>query len=235
LNGGIEVKPVQGLEQLPWAEVWFHEIDDAHWREASAAARAIGKTGLEVWTTDATPEVVAFLADRDYEEVRRYVISELDVAAADDPDQPAFPLVTFAERPDLAEQLFAIARESYCDQPGRSEQRLESLESWRCWGLDPHPPEAYFIALDEGRVLGYGFLHDDGERWWNGFMAVARAERGRGLAGAIKRGQIAWAKAHGVPALRTANETRLVGLLGLNERLGYRPLYEEIVLRGPAA
>ena len=62
---------------------------------------------------DATPGVVAFLEERGYEEVRRYVISELDVAAADDPGPPAFPLVTFAERPDLVEAIFAIARESY--------------------------------------------------------------------------------------------------------------------------
>ena len=225
-----------GLEHLPYAEVWFHEIDEARLRRASAAARALGKTGLEAWTTDATPRVVAFLEARGYREVRRYVVSELDVATAADPGPPAFPFVTFAERPDLAPKLFAIARESYCDQPGRSETRLDNFESWRSWGLDPHPAEAYFIALDEDRVLGYGFLEEsEGDEWKNGFMAVARAARGRGVAGAIKRAQIAWAKAHGVRTLRTANETRLNGLLALNRRLGYRPLYTEIVLRGAVA
>jgi GNAT superfamily N-acetyltransferase len=66
-------------------------------------------------------------------------------------------------------------------------------------------------------------------------MAVARDARGRGVAGAIKRAQIAWAKANGVPALRTANEVRLEGMLALNRRLGYRTLYDEIVMRGPVA
>ena len=230
------VKPMPGLEHLPFAEVWFREIDDAQWRVASAAAREIGKTGLEAWTTDKTTEVVAFLEQRGYEQVRRYVISELDVASAPEPDAPRFELVTLADRPELAPVLFEIARESYGDQPGRSEQRIESFEEWRGWGLDPHPPEAYFVALEAGRVLGYGFLHEDDDgKWWNGFLAIARTERGRGVGGAIKRGQIAWAKEHGVRALRTANETRLVGLLDLNRRLGYRPLYTEIVLRGPAA
>ena len=46
-----------GLEQLPFAEVWFREIDDARWREASEAALAIDKNGLEAWTTDRTPDV----------------------------------------------------------------------------------------------------------------------------------------------------------------------------------
>ena len=41
-------------------------------------------------------------------------------------------------------------------------------------------------------------------------------------------------KANGVPTLRTANEVRLEGMLALNRRFGYRTLYDEIVLRGPA-
>jgi GNAT superfamily N-acetyltransferase len=64
---------------------------------------------------------------------------------------------------------------------------------------------------------------------------VARDARGRGVAGAIKRAQIAWAKANGIATLQTANEVRLTGMLDLNRRLGYRLLYEEIVLRGPIA
>lgn len=229
----VDVKPIPGLEQLPYAEVWFHEIDEARWQEASALARELGKTGLEVWTTDRTPEVVAFLEPRGYEEVRRYVISELDVVAAPDPDPPAFPLVTFAQRPDLAPALFALAQIAHPDQPGRSESTVS--EAWFEWGLAANPPESYFIALDDDdRVLGYGYLEQHEGQWKNGFMAVAREARGRGVAGAIKRAQIAWAKANGVPTLRTANEVRLEGMLALNRRFGYRTLYDEIVLRGPA-
>jgi len=229
----MDVKPIPGLEQLPYAEVWFHEIDDQQFRAASAAARELGKTGLEVWTTDRTPEVAAFLEPRGYEEVRRYVISELDVAAAPDPGPPAFDLVTFAERPDLAPALYALAQIAYADQPGRSESKIS--DAWLQWGLAANPPESYFIALDADNVLGFGYLEQEDGQWKNGFMAVARAARGRGVAGAIKRAQIAWAKANGVPTLRTANEVRLEGMLALNRRFGYRTLYDEIVLRGPAA
>lgn len=229
----MDVNPIPGLAHLPFAEVWFHDVDEARWREACVQAQALGKTGLEVWTTDRTPEVVAFLGERGYEEVRRYVISELDVAAAPAPDPPSFTIVTFAERPDLAPQLYELARAAYPDQPGRAESVIDV--AWHQWGLGAHPPEAYFIALDGRRVLGYGYLEHEGEQWRNGFMAVAREERGRGVAGAIKRAQIAWAKANGVPALRTANEVRLVGMLALNRRFGYRTLYDEIVLRGPLA
>ena len=50
----MDVNPIPGLEHLPYAEVWFHEVDERRWREASARARALGKSGLEVWTTDRT-------------------------------------------------------------------------------------------------------------------------------------------------------------------------------------
>ncbi len=229
----VDVQPIPGLEQLPFAEVWFHEVDEERWRAASEAARALGKTGLEVWTTDRTPDVPAFFAARTYEEVRRYVISELDVAAAPEPDAPSVDLVTLAVRPDLAPALFELAKVAYADQPGRSESRID--EAWHQWGLGRHDPEAYFVAVDGDDVLGYGYLDQDGDQWKHGFMAVARAARGRGIAGAIKRAQIAWAKERGIPTLRTATEMRLESMRALNKRFGYRTLYDEIVMRGPAA
>jgi len=231
----MDVKPMPGLEHLPFAEVWFHTIDDDAWHEASQQARALGKTGLEAWTTDRTPAVAEFLKAHGYEHVRRYVISELDVAAAALPEPPRIPPTTLAVRPELAEQLYEIACEAYPDQPGRSETRLSSFEVWRTWALDPHPPEACFIAIEGERVAGYGTLSVDGDAGRHEFLAVRRDARGRGIAGAIKRAQIAWAKEHGLHTLRAANELRLPQMLALNERHGYRRLYDELVLRGPIA
>jgi GNAT superfamily N-acetyltransferase len=231
----VDVKPLPGLEHLPYAEAWLHRPDETLWREASAAARSIDKTGLEVWTTDETPAVVGFLEARGYSIHRRYVISELDVSAAPDPERPAVPLTTFGERPDLAGELYALACESYPDQPGRDETRMSPFDVWRTWGLDPHEPTAYFIALDGDEATGYGYLEIDGDSAKHGFTAVARDARGHGIAGAIKRAQIGWAKANGLRRLRTANETRLEQMLDLNRRHGYRRLYTEVVLRGPAA
>lgn len=229
----MDVHAIPGLEHLPYAEMWLHAADDARWRDASVAAGALGKTGLEVWTTTRTPEVVPFLVERGYEEARRYAISELDVEAAPDPGEPRFEIASLAGRPELAGELFELAQVAYRDQPGRAETRVD--EEWFEWGLRAHPAESYFVAREDGRVLGYGYLERDGDAWRNGFMAVARDARGRGVAGAIKRAQIRWAKASGVPTLTTANEVRLASMLDLNRRLGYVPLYEEIVLRGPLA
>ena len=209
-------------------------MDDERLAAAFGAARAIGKTGLEVWTTSRTPEVAEFLRARGFAEHRRYIVSELDVATAPDLGPPRVPLVTFADRPDLERALFELARVAYADQPGRAETSL-TFESWREWGLHANPPDAYFVALDGGRILGYGYLEHEGDEWRNGFMAVAREARGTGVAGAIKRAEVAYAKEHGIATLRTATEARLASMRDLNARFGYVPLYEEIVLRGSGA
>jgi GNAT superfamily N-acetyltransferase len=229
----MDVRPIPGLEHEPYAEVWFRTVDDDAWREASARARELGKTGLEVWTTTDTPEVVDFLAPRGYEEARRYVISELDVPRAPDFGPPAHPVTTLAERPELLHRLYDIALQAYPDQPGRAGSTIGDFEAWRGWSIEPHRPEACFIVVRSDEVLGYGYLGEEEGVWTHGFAAVARAHRGRGVAGAIKRAQVAWAKDNGVPALRTATETRLTQMRALNARFGYRPLYEEIILRGP--
>ena len=93
--------------------------------------------------------------------MRRYVISELDLATAPDPGPPRIELVTLAERPDLADRLFELARTAYPDQPGRAGSRID--DAWYEWGLGAHSPDCYFVALDDEAVLGYGYLelHDE--------------------------------------------------------------------------
>jgi GNAT superfamily N-acetyltransferase len=229
----MDVRPLPGLEHLHFAEVWIREPGEATWRDASDAARAIGKEALEVWTTDETPEVAGFLLGRGFANVRSYIVSELDVAAAPEPDAPVFDVRSLADEPVDPEVLYAIALESYPDQPGRGETRLPALDGWRAFGLDPHPREAFFVAREGDTVAGYGYLTPEDGVWRHGFTAVARAHRSRGVAGAIKRAQVAWAQTNGVPSLRTATELRLEQMRALNDRFGYRPLYTELVLRGP--
>src|SRR5947208_15899165 len=95
----MDVRPVPGLEHLPFAEVWFHVIDDGAWRAASEAARALGKTGLEAWTTTRSPDVAQWLEERGYDEVRRYVIPELDVAVTRARGPPSLELLADPDRP----------------------------------------------------------------------------------------------------------------------------------------
>lgn len=71
----MDVRPVPGLEHEPYAEVWLHAVDEELLAEAFAAARAVGRPGLEVWTTTRTPDVAPFLRAHGFAEARRYLIS----------------------------------------------------------------------------------------------------------------------------------------------------------------
>jgi GNAT superfamily N-acetyltransferase len=64
---------------------------------------------------------------------------------------------------------------------------------------------------------------------------VRRAWRKRGIAGAIKRRQIALAQEHGFARLMTENEMRNEPIRRLNAQLGYQPAPGLVLLRGPAS
>jgi GNAT superfamily N-acetyltransferase len=231
----VVVRAIPGQEHLPWAEVWFRTPDDEEWREASRKAHTLGKSGLEVWTTEDHPDVVAFFEQRGYEQVRRYLRFALGVHAAPDPGEPEWELTTLAERPELLVQVYDVARETYVDQPGREDAQIGSMDAWRTWGYDPHPKDAFVVALADDRVVGFGSLAVDGDEAEHQMTGVARAWRKRGIAEAIKRAHIRWAKANGLRVLRTASEVRIPAMRRLNERYGYGREPAEIVLRGPLA
>jgi len=100
------------------------------------------------------------------------------------------------------------------------------------------PPEAFMIAVDEvsGDVVGYACLlmvPGSDTVAWHDMTGVLRAWRGRGIAMALKRATIAWAIQHGLTALETGNDEANAGMRAVNARLGYQPLPDEVVMRGP--
>ena len=89
---------------------------------------------------------------------------------------------------------------------------------------DSDRPEATFIALVDGEVAGYAKLSlssSDAKVAHHDMTGVRRAFRGRGIAGALKRAEIAWAKQAGYESLETTNEVRNEPIRRLNERHGY--------------
>ena len=56
----------------------------------------------------------------------------------------------------------------------------------------------------------------------NGYTAVRREWRGRGVAAALKRTTLAWAASHGVTQIQTWTQRGNDAMRALNERLGYR-------------
>ena len=73
------------------------------------------------------------------------------------------------------------------------------------------------------------------DRAFHDLTGVKRAYRGRGIAAALKRTQIAWAKANGYTSLQTANESRNEPIRHLNEKHGYVLEPGVVIVRGAIA
>jgi predicted GNAT superfamily acetyltransferase len=94
------------------------------------------------------------------------------------------------------------------------------------------------VALAGDEVVGYAKFHLTAARpkvAFHDMTGVKRAWRGRGVAGALKRAQIAWAKQQGYEQLETGNEMRNEPIRRLNAHLGYREAPGRVLMRGPLA
>lgn len=103
-----------------------------------------------------------------------------------------------------------------------------SYTRWRILALENplFAPEASFCVMagDEPVSSTWIMLDRDGRRAQHGMTGTLPEYRHRGLARLVKLASIAWLAAHGVTALYTDNDTENHDMLGLNERLGFRPL-----------
>jgi GNAT superfamily N-acetyltransferase len=147
-------------------------------------------------------------------------------------------IVSWAERPDLARGIYEVAVEAYPDMPGGEAEEMEPFEDWVAHDMagSGDLPEATFVALAGSEVVGYAKFSLTAAQPAVAFhdtTGVKRAWRGRGVAGALKRAQVAWAKERGYERLVTANEMRNEPIRRLNARLGYREAPGRILLRGP--
>jgi mycothiol synthase len=92
------------------------------------------------------------------------------------------------------------------------------------WLEEEVPGPVTFVALDQGRVVGYAALFDriDGLAE-HGLTAVLRSHRRRGIATALKRAQLRWAAEHGYRELATWTQDRNAAMQAVNVKLGYQP------------
>jgi mycothiol synthase len=206
-------------------------------------ARTAGKPLLMGRTSEDRPEALEFLEHRGYVEYDRMKAVRLDLAGVELPplDVPAGISITSLEaRPALVDGVYAVALEALPDIPGDGPMAPASIEEFRVRDVDRDsiPPGGFMVALDAAtdRVVGYANLMivaGNPRVAWHGMTAVARGWRGRGVASALKRATIAWAAKNGLDALETANDTDNDPMRAINRRLGYRPLPDEIYVRGP--
>lgn len=211
----------------------------------SAHARLLGKSELEVSAFEDDPDGIQFGESRGYSCIMRLRSLRLVVAECPSPTD-ALPdgitITTLAEQPDLARDVWEVAAEAIPEIPvdGDAPMHPGTFEEFRSLTLvgPRYIAEATFVALMDRKVVGYGQLtwQDPSRRIaFHEMLAVRRALRGKGVAGALKATQIAWARENGVVELRTQNEERNAPVRALNAKYPYESIPDGLLLRGPIA
>jgi mycothiol synthase len=176
-----------------------------------------------------------FLKARGFEPAERNRASGLDLRTASIPevDVPGFTVATLGETRDRARELHAICVEGEIDMPSDEPETEVDFESWRREELD-YPDisgEGSMVVLEGERPVSLALLAVDPERGlgYNSMTATLRSHRRRRLALLAKTAVVRWAQQAGLERLVTENDETNVGMLAINDRLGYRPLYVEEV------
>jgi GNAT superfamily N-acetyltransferase len=209
----------------------------------SAWARERGLDTIETYVADNDPESLAFALRRGFTEDTHELGVSLDLRRIESPiiEPPeGVQIVTWAERPGLAQGIYEVWLEAIPDIPGAEDEQIEPFEDWLAHDMRGRGdrPEATFVAVAGDRVIGYAKLSRSSAQLriaHHDLTGVKRAWRGRGVARALKAKQIAWAKANGFEELRTTNEERNAPIRRLNQEFGYRPSIGRIFLKGPLA
>ena len=209
-------------------------------QELSNWARGLGYSELEGPVKEIDGTSLDWAARRGFVEAGRNSLLVLDLTAIEAPavvPPDGVELVTWAERPDVTEGMYEVACEAYPDIPGEEDTEMEPFEQWLSMDMQGSGdrPEATFVALADGEVVAYAKLALSLARptvAMHDITGVKRAWRGRGIAGALKAAEIAWAKQNGYERLETQNEERNEPIRRLNQRHGYVVEPGSVTVRG---
>lgn len=167
---------------------------------------------------------LAFALRRGFEEVDRD-IEQVRLLTPDEPPAPPYPGVEFqtvAQRPELLQRSYALAQQGYADMVLRTGSPVVPIDEWL--REEATLPAGTFVAMEHGMIVGYAGLlawTDDDTRAENGLTVVDRRWRGRGLATALKRRQLAWAAANGIREVVTWTQLGNEAMQRVNTGLGY--------------
>ena len=187
----------------------------------------------EAGTNVDDPGSIAFAERFGYREVDRQVEQVRvigDEPAASVP--PGIEIVSLEDRPELwAAAYDPLALETFADM-ATDRPIVVSREQWeRDWLASP---EAMFLALADGEIVGCAGLERDTDnpgRAEHAVTAVRRDWRRRGLATALKRATLAFAGDHGIGEVYTWTQRGNDDMRRLNERLGYVTRSESVTVR----
>jgi len=209
-------------------------------RTLSEWARGLGYSELMGPVKEIDDESLRWAERHGFVEVGRNSVLVLDLTTIDAPAVVApdgIEIATWAERLDATTGMYEVATEAYPDIPGEEDAEMEPFEQWLSMDMQGagDRPEATFVAFADDEVVAYAKLALSLARptvAMHDIAGVKRAWRGRGIAGALKAAEIAWAKENGYVRLETQNEERNEPIRRLNQRHGYVVEPGSITVRG---
>ncbi len=128
--------------------------------------------------------------------------------------------------PNCLHKLYELSKAIHADIPMPEQFTPVPFEEFK--RLFKHPsllPDAYFIAKHGDCYIGLSNLwgsEAEPKHLYQGITGVLRNYRRQGIATALKVKTIEYAKLHGYQLIITWNESTNVGMLALNEKLGFR-------------
>jgi len=128
---------------------------------------------------------------------------------------------------DWKREMWELEFELLQDVPTDDPVTKQPFERWQEWLTHPgFIPEAYFIAIKDGRFIGVTSLWQslaEKDKLHTELTAVVRSLRRKGIATALKARAIECARERGARVIRTENEENNP-MYDLNVRLGFRPV-----------
>src|SRR5919197_3542986 len=194
-----------------------------------------GAVRLRTWVDD-DPDGERFVRKLGFQPRSVDRVSEVDPRTVDASELPRLEASGFGLAPlrdvcGRVHALYEICAAGERDMPSEEPATELDLQSWKRdeFELPDLSDEGSFVALAGGRPVSLTFLRVDPERRiaYNQMTATLPEYRRRGLALMVKLAAARWAAKAGIERLLTENDTENIGMLAINERLGYRPLYEQ--------
>ena len=205
---------------------------------ALRARNALAATG---GVKESMTDGVEFFTKRGWREVKRDWESRLEVKGFDFAKfasantrvaEEGIRITTLAEEmardPEAIRRAYELVDVLRVDVPATDAPTPETFEEWNTSHGTKSPTfiaEAFFIAIDrDGRYVGMSNLErqlEDPSFVWQGLTGTLRADRGRGIAMALKLRTVTFAQQMGVDHIKTWNDQRNRPMLSINEAMGF--------------
>lgn len=241
-----------GLWHMPWnfhprkfamtirvrPDLWGRGAGSQLWDQLAQSLRSREALSVRAVVKEDQLHSVRFVQGRGFAEVMRMWESHLNVAGCDlsrfTPDVEraragGVTAVTLGEEtakdPACLRRVHALDMELGADVPSPEPFTPVEFDDWRKHGVDApwFIPNAYFIAMCDGRYVGISTLWKPQVGDWlqQGLTGVARGYRGRGIAQTLKAKTVEYARSHRCAQIRTENEIHNARMIAINDRFGF--------------